>query len=109
MNVESVSKSAKIITESLMGIGEHRDDPVSAPMHYTGPIECKDAMKAMMGTAHCVQPAVTDTAVRNIPPIGFFWWGCAFKYLWRWSCKGGIESLRKCQQCIDFLIEEVGE
>lgn len=83
-------------------------DSVSSPSHYTGEIECKDAMRAMMGPSYCVQPC-TDIGTRNIPPIGFYWWGCAFKYLWRWSQKGGLNDLRKCRQCIDFLIEVVDE
>lgn len=45
----------------------------------------------------------------KLSPMASYWWGCAFKYLWRWSRKNGTEDLRKCRQCIDFLIEEVGE
>lgn len=36
-----------------------------------------------------------------------YWLGCAFKYLWRFDRKNGVEDLRKCRQCIDFPIEEV--
>ena len=84
-------------------------DAVAHPSHYTqGGIECIDAMKAMMGDSHCIQECARAGAARyNITPIGFYWWGCAFKYLWRWTSKNGIEDLRKCRQCIDFLIEEV--
>lgn len=71
-------------------------DPVSSPAHYTGDIECKDAMKSMMNKG-------------GFPghEMEIFWWGCAFKYLWRWPDKNGIEDLEKCKQCIDFLIEEI--
>lgn len=72
-----------------------QQDAVSHPSHYTcGGIECKDAMKAVMDGAN------------GLSPMAFYWWGCAFKYLWRWRYKGGVQDLRKCQQCVDFLIGE---
>ena len=72
-----------------------KPDSVSHPSHYTsGGIEAKDALKAAMNGS-------------KLSPMGSYWWGCAFKYLWRWSRKNGTEDLRKCRQCIDFLIEEV--
>ena len=33
--------------------------------------------------------------------------GIEFKYLWRWVRKNGVQDLKKCKQCIDFLIEEI--
>lgn len=30
---------------------------------------------------------------------------CAFKYLWRWPLKGGLEDLEKCRECLGNLIE----
>ena len=71
-------------------------DPVSSPDHYAGSIECKDAMKAMAWGV-------------GLTAMAYYWWLSAFKYLWRWPRKNGIEDLKKCKQCIDFLIEEVGE
>ena len=69
------------------------DNPVTSPAHYTGgEIECKDAMRAMMGHEGMMH----------------FWQGCVFKYLWRWRDKGGIRDLEKARQCLDFLIEEAG-
>lgn len=74
-----------------------KPDAVSHPSHYTsGGIEAKDALKAAMSGS-------------ELSPMAFYWWGCAFTYLWRWTSKNGIEDLRKCRQCIDFLIEEVSE
>lgn len=74
-----------------------KPDAVSHPSHYTsGGIEAKDALKAAMNGS-------------KLSPMASYWWGCAFKYLWRWSRKNGVEDLRKCRQCIEFLIEEVGE
>ena len=34
-----------------------------------------------------------------------YWWGCAFKYLWRWPYKGVREDLEKAKACIDYLLE----
>ena len=70
-------------------------DNVTNPVHYTGGgIEAKDALKSAM-------------AGSGLSPMASYWLGCAFKYLWRWTRKNGVEGLRKCRQCIDFLIEEV--
>ena len=74
-----------------------KPDAVSHPAHYTsGGIEAKDALKAAMDGS-------------GLSPMAFYGGGCACKYLWRWTSKNGIEDLRKCKQCIDFLIEEVSE
>lgn len=87
-------------------------DPVSAPRHYQGDgeIECMDALRSMMSDVFCVQPQ-DDAEAIHIPPTCFYWWGCAFKYLWRWIWKNGVQDLRKCRQCIDYLIDimEVGD
>lgn len=69
------------------------DDPVNHPAHYTaGKVECIDAIEAATtglegGLAYCT--------------------GCAIKYLWRWSRKGGVEDLRKARWYVDRLIKEV--
>lgn len=71
-------------------------DDVSHPSHYTsGEIECKDAMRAAMECAP------------GLPPMAYVWWGFAFKYLWRWRGKDGLKDLRKCQQCIEFIVLEI--
>ena len=76
-------------------ISRQENDAVASPAHYTsGGIEAKDALRAAMDGS-------------ELSPMAFYWWGCAFKYMWRWSRKNGVEDLRKCRQCIDFLIEEV--
>ena len=65
-------------------------DPVTKPSHYAGHtgIECKAAMESMLGTG-------AYTAYMQ---------GCAFKYLWRWRNKNGIEDLKKARECIDNVI-----
>ena len=60
-----------------------------------GQIECMDAMRSMMSGDQYALPAQSA-----------YWWGCAFKYLWRWRRKNGIQDLQKCKQCIDYLISE---
>lgn len=71
------------------------DNKIKSPSHYTaGDIEAKDALKSMFYGA-------------EMSAMAFYWWGCAFKYLWRWPRKNKIEDLEKCKQCIDFLVEEI--
>lgn len=85
-------------------------DPVAAPRHYQGDgmIECMDALRSMMSDVFCVQQQGDAEAI-HIPPVGFYWWGCAFKYLWRWVWKNGVQDLKKCRQCIDYLIDIMEE
>ena len=68
-------------------------DPVTKPSHYAGHtgIECKAAMESMLGTD-------AYTAYMQ---------GCAFKYLWRWRDKNGIEDLKKARECIDNVIRAI--
>ncbi len=71
---------------------------VEHPSHYSGDgkIECMDAMRSMMsGDAYA------------LPAIAAHWWAEAFKYIWRWRRKGGVQDLRKCRQCIGYLIDEI--
>ena len=86
------AKHSKAVVSALVS---HADE-VSHPSHYgSGEIECKDAMRAMVNGSPMM------------PFMCFYWWLCAFKYLWRWSRKNGLIDLRKCKQCIDFLIDEM--
>lgn len=68
--------------------------PIKNPKHYAGDgkISCKDALRSMMSKA-------------VMQPEKAYWWGCAFKYLWRWPLKDGRKDLEKCKQCIDYLLE----
>jgi hypothetical protein len=69
-------------------------DAVHSPNHYQrGGIECKDVMKAML-------------AGTKVPGIVAFWWATAFKYLWRWTAKNGVQDLEKCRECLDNMIAE---
>lgn len=67
-----------------------KPDAVSHPSHYTsGGIEAKDALKAAMNGS-------------KLSPMASYWWGCAFKYLWRWSRKNGTEDLRSAGNASTF-------
>lgn len=98
----TTAEVAKAIAEEAYELGKTESgaipDNVTAPIHYQGDgnIEAMDAMRSMTSNA-------------ELPAIQAYWWGCAFKYLWRWPHKNGIEDLRKCRQCLDYLIAEVDE
>lgn len=91
--------------------GEDMEDSVGSPSHYAGAgVECKDALKSTAEASEGMYavPAGGLMEYRAIPMMAVYWWGCAFKYLWRWPRKNGLEDLRKARQCLDFLIEEIG-
>ena len=71
-------------------------DPVEAPAHYAGDgrVPCMDAMRSMMTGA-------------DVTPNQAYWWGCAFKYLWRWHMKGGEQDVRKAKRCLEYLLEAI--
>lgn len=73
---------------------------VKDPIHYRGDgrVDCKRAMMSMLSASHA---AVSNSAA--------YWWGCAFKYLWRWPWKNGREDLEKCKECIDQILDMVDE
>lgn len=74
-------------------------DPVDQPRHYANSsIQCIDAMAAMV------------ESVEFDLPIDFHdahCWQTAFKYLWRWHNKNGVEDLRKCRYYLDRLISRI--
>lgn len=69
-------------------------DPVTKPSHYAGHtgIDCKAAMESMLGT---------EAYVSHMQ-------ACAFKYLWRWKDKNGVEDLKKARECIDNMLDALG-
>lgn len=90
MTIET--RNAKSLAELVQ-----RSD-VEHPDHYAGDgqIECMDAMRSMMSGDQYA-----------LPPIAAHWWAEAFKYIWRWRRKNGVQDLQKCKQCIDYLIDEI--
>lgn len=75
------------------------NDPVTAPLHYAGDgkVTAKEAMRSMMHGA-------------DVTPIQAYWWGCAFKYAFRWPHKGNpIQDIDKAIQCLTELRKEVSD
>jgi hypothetical protein len=91
---------AKFDPVKFMAAIEHEElmlapDVVNSPPHYNSAgIECIDAMTAMVEQAD-VQPHLA------------YCWQNAFKYLWRWPYKNGVEDLRKARWYIDRLISQI--
>jgi hypothetical protein len=68
------------------------NDNVNHPKHYTGKVECIDAIE--VATEHLTGIEAVCTAN-------------AIKYLWRWKKKNGVEDLKKAQWYLNKLIENV--
>lgn len=72
-----------------------QEDVVNLPKHYrSGEVECIEAMESMALNA------------KLSPFVGYLWLN-AFKYLWRWPFKNGVEDLKKCRWYIDRLIMQL--
>lgn len=72
-------------------------DDKHVPDRYAGTgITCSEAMFSMQRASGITQPDA------------LWWWGCAFKYLWRWWAKGGKEDLDKAIDCVERLKEIAG-
>lgn len=41
-----------------------------------------------------------------LTPMQYFWWMCAFKYVWRWWAKGGERDIDKAIDCLERLKAE---
>lgn len=84
------------------------NDPVTKPVHYDGRygIECKEAM------ANMVDRLIDHKSKVRMTPSAVYWWGCAFKYLWRFPYKNTIQDIDKCIECLmnlRFLIRNEAE
>ncbi len=66
-----------------------RHDPVNHPLHYEGAIECIDAIEAALGDGELFRAYLS---------------GNAFKYLWRFRKKHGVEDLQKCKWYVEKLL-----
>lgn len=90
---EPVELSASQVAEKMTSTVDSEFDPVTKPSHYAGHtgIDCKAAMESMLGT---------DAYVSHMQ-------ACAFKYIWRWRDKNGIEDLKKARECIDNMIRAI--
>ena len=70
--------------------------PVREPRHYSGDgkISCMMAVKSMFSGL-------------KLSAVQVYWYGCAFKYLWRWPWKDGKQDIDKCIQCLNYLKDEL--
>ena len=70
---------------------EEKSSPVFHPAHYVGncSLECIDVM----------------TLIFDREDVSIFCLMNAFKYLWRWQYKGGIEDLDKAEWYLDWINE----
>lgn len=80
-------------------------DPVKAPAHYAGDgkIACMDAMRSMLTGYQ--RSGVSSLRMEGSPLEASYWATCAFKYVWRWPCKNGLQDLEKARQCIEYAID----
>lgn len=90
---EPVELSASQIAEKMTSTVDSEFDPVTNPSHYAGHtgIDCKAALESMLGT---------EAYLSHMQ-------ACAFKYIWRWRDKNGIEDLKKARECIDNMIRAI--
>ena len=73
----------RMLTELAQTAEDMKPDPVNHPAHYTEcSLECIDVMLAVFG-----RRAVTDFCIIN-----------AFKYMWRYDHKNGLEDLQKAER-----------
>lgn len=63
-----------------------------------GEVDCARAMRAM------VEPTRGEVMLE---PMAYWWWSCAFKYVWRWWAKGGVSDLDKAIDCLERLKAEI--
>lgn len=75
-------------------------DPVTAPSHYAGDgvVDCKRAMESMH--------AGWDREGEDVPAFVVYFATCAFKYIWRFEGKAGLQDLKKARECLDIAIKE---
>lgn len=73
----------RMLTELSQTAEDMKPDTVNHPTHYTEcSLECIDVMLAVFG-----RKAVTDFCIIN-----------AFKYMWRYEYKNGLEDLQKAER-----------
>ena len=73
----------RMLTELAQTAEDMKPDNVNHPAHYTEcSLECIDVMLAVFG-----RKAVTDFCIIN-----------AFKYMWRYEHKNGLEDLQKAER-----------
>lgn len=70
------------------------------PAHYRGDgyVTCRRAMESAQSQIKVLEPT----------PMAFYWWACAFKYVWRcWSKADPEADMRKAIDCLRKAMGEV--
>lgn len=83
-------------------------DTVEAPEHYAGDgeVDCMRAMRSMQagwGWGIVIDPKRSRVSIGKTIAVSY-WLTTAFKYIWRWPFKGGLEDIKKARRCIDYAI-----
>ena len=81
-------------------VRRHEHDGDRTPAHYMGDgVTAGEALRSMLEA----------TANADVPPMALFWWGTAFKYVWRMFAKGqGASDCAKARDCLARLADEMG-
>lgn len=98
---------AKGLDEAYRLIGKFagKETPESVeltPKHYRGDgyVTCERAISSCMRQ---------EAAVGHIPAESIYWWGCAFKYVWRMWCKQDPrQDAAKAVDCLNKSIKYMG-
>ena len=89
----SVADGPETVLKSVETVLKPVEDQVNHPRHYTrGGIECIDAL---------------DAAVAGCPPDEAICVANVIKYVWRYTDKTPVESLKKARWYLDRLIGKV--
>lgn len=70
------------------------------PDHYMGDmlVTCRRAMESVQAQPKVLIPS----------PMAFYWWACAFKYVWRcWGKNDTKRDLKKAVDCLQKAAEEL--
>lgn len=81
--------------------GRAEGDPVTCPAHYAGDgeVEAKRALRSMLVGYERAAPALPYEQVA--------WAAMAFKYIWRFPGKSGLQDVRKARECLDNVIRSM--
>lgn len=80
--------------------GETVTSLFNTPAHYHGDglVTCRRAMESCESQEKVVEPS----------RMAFYWWACAFKYVWRcWSKEDSESDMRKAIDCLRKCMKEV--
>ena len=98
---EARVKSLKSNERDMLGC-ETLDTVASTPRHYRGD-----------GFVTCARALSSSTSQKTVVPVSvmaFYWWACAFKYVWRmWSKADPVADGNKAIDCIRKALKDYDE